>query len=87
MSFETFQRQWSRQRRGGPGVGSAKAKLIEAMWKDGLSVREIADLLHSTPGAIGVAMVRLRKAGHDLTYRHNGYPRVPAGVLDKERER
>lgn len=46
---------------------------IEAWWAEGLTIREIAERLDTTPGFIGVEINRLRLKGFDLPYRYKTY--------------
>lgn len=48
---------------------------IEALWADGLSMREIAKELGTTPATIGVTINGMRHAGRSVPYRHDGYGR------------
>lgn len=43
---------------------------IQAMWLAGKTLREIAEALDSTPGSIGVTIVRMRQKGWDVPYRY-----------------
>lgn len=52
----------------GPRVWERRA-LIVGMWAGGLSIREIAAELGSSPGAIGVDLWRFRQEGLDLPLR------------------
>lgn len=47
-----------------------RARRIEELWGRGLSIKQIATDLRSTPGAIGVAIIRLRARGYTLPYRY-----------------
>ena len=47
---------------------------IAAMWADGLTLRQIAVALGSTPAAINVAIVQMRANGWDVPRRHNWTP-------------
>lgn len=42
---------------------------IEAMWADGLTPQEMADVLGSTANSIKVEMHNMRRLGYDLPYR------------------
>jgi transposase len=42
---------------------------LEAMWKSGKSIKQIAEDLGHTPGSVGMAINKARKAGFDLPLR------------------
>lgn len=46
-----------------------RAEDIAALWREGRTLQEIANLLGTTKGAVGVAVVKLRAEGWDLPYR------------------
>lgn len=47
----------------------ARRRAIQACWRAGMSLREIAGLLNTTPESIGGAMYQMRRDGYDLPYR------------------
>ncbi len=50
-------------------LAAERAELIIRRWGQGLSLRDIAAELGSTPGSVGVDIARLRGAGRDLPHR------------------
>jgi hypothetical protein len=54
----------------------ARRQRIAALWHEGKTLVGIAAALGTTPGAVKVAMVNMRKDGWDLPYRR--IPRLPA---------
>jgi hypothetical protein len=53
----------------GSAESGTKKLRIWVLWHGGATVAEIADELGTTPGTVGVAMVRMRKEGWPLPYR------------------
>ena len=47
-----------------------RRKKLEAMWKTGMKIRTMADLLGSNVNAVGVCIASARDAGYDFPYRH-----------------
>lgn len=52
----------------------ARREKIAELWREGLTLKQIAAELSSTANAIGTDIARMRAAGYDLPYRP-GYPR------------
>lgn len=48
----------------------ARRSLIEGMWADGWTMREIAGALGTTRDSLSVTMVRMRRDGWDLPHRY-----------------
>jgi transposase len=46
-----------------------RLRTIASCWREGASLKEIAERLGSTVNSIGATMVRMRKQGWDLPYR------------------
>lgn len=56
-------------------VGTAmRCERIAELWSRGLTQREIAAELHSTPSSINTTMARMRRSGWDLPRRYNWTP-------------
>jgi hypothetical protein len=57
------------------GAAMRRERIYEA-WHRGATLREIADLMGSTQGSIGVTVARMRETGWDMPYRRQrGYGR------------
>lgn len=56
-------------------VRRARMRIVQILWKDGHSHREIALLIGTTRGTIQATISRMRRDGWDMPYR-DGYPRL-----------
>jgi transposase len=50
--------------------GAERHAEVARLYRDGLTVREIAAQVHMTPGSVGTLIVRLRKAGVDVPHHY-----------------